>query len=407
MRKRVIKESTFYWIGINAKQLYAKGKIVAFTQNEAIVKLRSNNIQVLTIHRSLHLHSNKLANKIAYSEVTLFTRQLATVLTSGIPLIQSLKMTTINLKNHTFKSVIFEIIASIESGHTLSVALRKYSYLYDSSYINLVAIGETTGKLEHVFERIADLREKNENLKRKIIKAMLYPCVIFLTALIVFIVMLTTIIPEFESLFSSMSVELPLITRYIISFSNWLSESLISLIFILFSFVIIIKLILYYSVQFQRQFSRWLLSLPIFGEILSATSLASFCYALSFNLTAGIPVLKALKQSTKNTNNLHYQMLLHSIYDDVSSGITLHSALRQQHYFPYYLIQMIMIGEQTGKLEEMLDRAAIHYENRADTLTDNINKLLEPFIMVFLGIVVGGLIISMYLPIFNLMTVLG
>lgn len=407
MNNKQSKNCLFRWQGIDSNNHSVKGVVTAYNQAEAIIQLRKKHIKVISIQRSITIPWSVNKRKIKPVEIALFTRQLSTFLTSGIPLIQSLKLIETQLNNSSFKPILINIIDNVEAGYPISMAMRQHKVLFNPLYTNLVSTGETTGQLDQIFERLADLLEKKQKLKEKMIRAMIYPFTVIFTGIIVAIILLTTIIPEFESLFRNVNAELPNFTQNTIILSRWLNNHIFTLIAILLGIVTITKYYLSRSNKAQLHCSYYLLKLPIIGSIVTKIALTSFSYALSLNLSAGIPILNGIKESSQSTQNRYYQYLFVSIFQELSSGMTLYSSLQRHAEFPDYFVQMIMVGEQSGTLEEMLIRVANHYEHDVDSVVDNLNTLLEPFIMIFLGILIGSLIISIYLPIFNLVSVMG
>lgn len=407
MSKSTTTSYLYHWQGIDASKQRVKGVLRAENQNQAIIKLKKENLKIIKIHRQSKFHLNVTSSKITSAEITLFTCQLSTTISCGIPLTQSLQLLSAHQKNDRFKALIMQIIGHIESGHSLSDALRLGDEHFDSFYIQLVAIGEMTGALQPIFQRLADLRENQQKMRQKAIKAMIYPSVIIITAIFITAIILTTIIPEFAQLFKSVNAELPLYTQYLILISNWLKNHIITLCLLLISAISLFIFALHKFPAFNLWFSQQTTKLPLLGVIIQKCALLSFSYGLSLTLSSGIPILTALKNVSLNINNRYYQHIMTVIYQDISRGTTLHSALQKQGDLPDYFLQMVMVGEQSGTLDTMLSRVASQYEHEVDDTIDNLHKILEPSIMILLGLIIGTLIVSIYLPIFNLMTVMG
>lgn len=407
MTKSAAKSYLYQWQGLDENEQSIRGILRASSEHEAIVKLKENKLKITVIRRQSILQRRVIASKITSTEITLFTRQLSTTISSGIPLSQALKLLSTHQKNSLFKALIKQVMLQIESGYSLSDALQQHNEHFDAFYIQLVSIGEMTGTLQHIFQRLADLREKQQKMRQKAAKAMIYPSVITITAFLLAGVMLTTIIPQFAQLFSSVNAELPIYTQYLISISNWLTDHIITICLLFIFAMLLTTFSLHKLPAFNLWFNQMTTKLPFLGVIIQKYALISFSYGLSLTLSSGIPILTALQNISLNINNRYYQLTMKLIYQDISRGMTLHSALKKHDQFPDYFLQMVMVGEQSGTLDTMLDRVAKQYENDVDNIIDNLHKILEPSIMIFLGLIIGALIVSIYLPIFNLMTVMG
>ncbi|WCE29231.1 type II secretion system F family protein [Vibrio sp. SCSIO 43137] len=397
----------FVWKGTGSTGSPESGTVLAQNRTDAIIKLNKRHIRVQAIKQQRKPLSSRLSNKIKPTDITQVTKQLATTLSSGIPLAQSLEIIVKNSNNQPIKRLLSQLQLKIESGYSLSYALSEHSALFGTYFISLTETGESTGQLDKVLAKLAQQREKSERLSQKLLKSLLYPTVVLITAIAVSVLLLTQVVPQFASLFHSFNADLPLFTQQIIVLSDWIQAQAVvlclcaALLFI--SFMVIHR----YSEVFRYTLSKYSLSVPVYGRASSEASLAAFSHSLSLNLSSGVPILRAVENASRSSYNRHYQALFHSAVADVSAGTALHHALEQKSCFPDYFIQMIMIGEQSGTLDEMLERISEHYELSVDNLADNLSNLLEPFIMLILGVLVGGIIISMYLPIFNLMSLMG
>jgi len=398
---------SFVWKGTGSTGLPEKGIVTAQNRTDAIIKLNKRHIRVQTIKLQYRPLFSLLPDKIKPTDITQLTKQLATTLESGMPLAQSLEIIVKNNKSQPIKRLLSQLQLKIESGYSLSYALSEHSAQFDTYFISLTETGESTGQLDKVLAKLAQQREKRERLGQKLLKALLYPTVVLVTAIAVSVLLLTQVVPQFASLFNSFNADLPLFTQQIIALSDWIQAQAVviclcsALLFI--SFIVIHR----YSKTFRYTLSKYSLSIPVYGRASSEASLAAFSHSLSLNLSSGVPILRAVENASRSSYNRHYQALFHSAVADISAGTALHHALKQKSCFPDYFVQMIMIGEQSGTLDEMLERISKHYELSVDNLADNLSSLLEPFIMLILGVLVGGIIISMYLPIFNLMSLMG
>lgn len=398
---------SYRWKGISANGKPVSGQFLALSEAEVRDKLKQQRIQVKKLKKRNISFFNKLTQRVKRKDITLLTRQLATMLTTGVPLVQALKLVADNHNKAEMKSILAQIVKSVESGTPLSRAIGAASHHFDSLYIDLVATGEQSGNLAEVFERIAHYREKSEQLKAKVIKALIYPSMVVLTALAVSYLMLTMVIPEFESMFSGFGADLPWFTSQVLHLSHWVQA------YSGFVFLALLAALFSLHIARKRSFrvklisSRASLNIPVIGTIISKASIAKFSRTLATSFSAGIPILAGLKTSAKTANNIHYQNAIAQVHSDTAAGMPMYIAMRNSDTFPEMVLQMVMIGEESGSLDEMLNRVATIYEFEIDSTVDNLGKILEPMIIIFLGVVVGGLVVAMYLPIFNLMSVLG
>ncbi|MCG9583905.1 type II secretion system F family protein [Vibrio tubiashii] len=397
----------YRWKGVNQRGKLVSGSTLALSDNEVKDKLSEQSIRVKSLRRKSLSLVTRLTQRVKKKDITLLTRQLSTMLATGVPLIQALKLITLNHPKAEMKSILSYISKEVESGNPLSQSLGTASPLFDSLYTDLVATGEQSGNLAEVLQRIADYREKSQRLNAKVTKALIYPTMVMATAFAVTYLMLTMVIPQFEAMFAGFGAELPWLTQQVLALSAWLQTysgpSLLGLMLMLG----VIKLGLTKSYRFQLLFSRALLKIPLLGNILTKAAIAKFSRTLATSFNAGIPILEGIRASAKTVRNQHYHQAIKAALLDVTAGMPLYLSLRNADCFPEMVLQMIMIGEESGRLGEMLHKIADVYEFEIDNTVDNLGKIIEPTIIIFLGIVVGGLIVAMYLPIFNLMSVLG
>lgn len=397
----------YRWKGVNQRGKIVSGSTLALTDNEVKIRLSEQAIRVKSLRRKSLSLVTRLTQSVKKKDITLLTRQLSTMLATGVPLLQAFKLITLNHPKAEMRSILSYISKEVESGNPLSQSLGAASPLFDSLYTDLVATGEQSGNLAKVLQRIADYREKSQRLNAKVTKALIYPTMVMTTAFAVTYLMLTMVIPQFEAMFAGFGAELPWLTQQVLALSAWLQTysgpSLIGLIL----FLGVIKLCLTKSYRLQLLFSRALLKLPLLGNILTKAAIAKFSRTLATSFNAGIPILEGIRASAKTVGNQHYHQAIKAALLDVTAGMPLYLSLRNCDCFPEMVLQMIMIGEESGRLGEMLHKVADVYEFEIDDTVDNLGKIIEPAIIIFLGIVVGGLIVAMYLPIFNLMSVLG
>ncbi|KUJ84955.1 type II secretion system F family protein [Microbulbifer flavimaris] len=340
--------------------------------------------------------------KVKPADIALFTRQMATMMKAGVPLVQSFEIVADGLDNQGVKELIFKIRDDVASGTSFAEALRKHPVYFDDLFCNLVASGEQSGALETMLDRIATYKEKTESLKAKIKKAMTYPIAVIVVAIIVTSILLIKVVPQFAETFSSFGADLPAFTQMVVGMSEWMQANW-------FYALITVVIIVGGTIEAKKRnknvahfFDRLVLKLPILGTITYNSIAARFARTLSTTFAAGVPLIDALKSVAGATGNSVYEEATLKIRDSVATGIPLNTALRSSGLYPTMLIQMAAIGEESGALDDMLSKAADFYEEAVDNMVDNLTTLLEPMIMAVLGILVGGLMVAMYLPIFQL-----
>ncbi|MGR5118693.1 type II secretion system F family protein [Vibrio astriarenae] len=397
----------YRWRGINNNGKKVSGQILALSELEVRDKLKEQHINIKKVKKGSVSLLTKLTHRVNTKDITVLTRQLATMLATGVPIVQALKLVADNHRKAEMKSILTQISKGVEAGTPMSKAMRTASAHFDALYVDLIATGEQSGNLAQVFERLATYREKSEQLRAKVIKALIYPSMVVLVALGVSYLMLTMVIPEFESMFKGFGADLPWFTQQVLYLSHWVQAYSLWIAVSCASLFIGMKLLRQKSQAINLHTSRLGLKLPIIGEVLSKASIAKFSRTLATSFSAGIPILSSLKTTAKTAGNMHYQAAIDDVHRDTAAGVPMYIAMRNTNAFPEMVLQMVMIGEESGKLDDMLNKVASIYEFEVDNTVDNLGKILEPLIIVFLGIVVGGLVVAMYLPIFNLMSVLG
>ncbi|WP_332399914.1 type II secretion system F family protein [Vibrio metschnikovii] len=397
----------YRWKGINSSGKKVSGQFLAISELEVRDKLKDQHVQIQKIKKSSLSLITRLTHRATNKEITLLTRQLSTMLATGVPIVQALKLVADSHQKAEMKSIITQISKGVAAGTPISKAMRTASSLFDPLCVDLVQTGEQSGNLAEVFERLATYREKTEQLRAKVIKALIYPAMVMLVALGVSYLMLTMIIPEFELMFQGFGAELPWFTQQVLKLSHLVQAYSLAFVLLCIAIVFGFKLIRKKSFQFRLKTSRLALTIPIVGGILCKASIAKFSRTLATSFAAGIPILDSLKTTAKTAGNLHFETAIQQVYRDTAAGMPMYIAMRNTGAFPELVLQMVMIGEESGKLDDMLNKVATIYEFDVDNTVDNLGKILEPLIIVFLGTVVGGLVVAMYLPIFNLMSVLG
>lgn len=403
-KRKAAKEaqpSTFKWEGKDRKGTKVAGEMQG--TNPALIKaqLRKQGVLVTKVNKKSTLFSSK-GKKIKPLDVAFFTRQLATMMKSGVPIIQAFDIIAEGTANPNFQKLINEIKVDVAAGNTLADSLRQHPKYFDDLFCNLVESGEQSGRLESLLDRIATYKEKTEALKAKIKKAMTYPISVVVVAVIVTAILLLKVVPQFKEVFASFGAELPAFTLMVISLSEWLQS---------WWFIILIGLIVIgyaytqahlRSKKFRDAQDRILLKAPIIGDIIYKAAVARYARTLSTTFAAGVPLVDALDSVAGAAGNVVFYNAVMQIKEDVSAGSQLNFSMRTTNVFPSLAIQMAGIGEESGNLDGMLDKVADYYEAEVDNAVDNLTTLMEPMIMVVLGVLVGGLIIAMYLPIFQL-----
>ncbi|EKO3417157.1 type II secretion system F family protein [Vibrio fluvialis] len=397
----------YRWKGVNSTGKKVAGQTLAICEIEVRDKLKEQHIQVKKIKKGSVSVLTRLTNRVKTKDITILTRQLATMLTTGVPIVQALKLVGDNHRKAEMKSILAQITKGVEAGTPISKAMRTASTHFDALYVDLIQTGEQSGNLAEVFERLATYREKSEQLRAKVIKALIYPSMVILVALGVSYLMLTMVIPEFESMFKGFGAELPWFTQQILKLSHGVQAYSAGAFIASLGLVFGIKAARKKSFVVRLKTSQLSLRFPIIGGVLAKAAIAKFSRTLATSFSAGIPILASLKTTAKTAGNVHFETAIQDVHRHTAAGMPMYIAMRNTQAFPEMVLQMVMIGEESGKLDDMLNKVATIYEFEVDNTVDNLGKILEPLIIVFLGIVVGGLVVAMYLPIFNLMSVLG
>ncbi|MCM0612656.1 type II secretion system F family protein [Marinobacter sediminum] len=406
MAEKAQKLESYVWEGKDRKGNKSKGELTG--SNLALVKsqLRKQGI----IPDKVKKKPKPLfggSRKITPFDIAMLTRQLATMMKAGVPLVQSFDIVADGLENKGLQELVMSIRNDISSGTSFAGALRKHPKHFDDLYCNLVDSGEKAGALEQMLDRIATYLEKTELLKKKVKKAMTYPIAVVVVAIVVTAILLVKVVPQFESLFQGFGAELPVFTQMVVNLSEWLQSWWFVVLLGIVGTIFLFKEAVRRSQKFSDLVDKYVLKLPIVGEILDKSAVAKFGRVLSTTFAAGVPLVDALDSVAGATGNAVYRDAINRIKNDVSSGTQLQASMRQQEVFPVMAVQLTAIGEESGNLDEMLAKVAEHYEAVVDDMVDNLTALMEPMIMAVLGVLVGGLIIAMYLPIFQMGQVVG
>ena len=406
MAEKAQKLEAFVWEGRDRKGNKTKGEMAG--ANVALIKaqLRKQGIMPDKVKKKPKpLFGGK--RKITPFDIAMLTRQLATMMKAGVPLVQSFDIVADGLENKGLQELVMNLRNDIASGTGFAAALRKHPKHFDDLYCNLVDSGESAGALEQMLDRIATYLEKTENLKKKVKKAMTYPIAVIVVAIIVTAILLVKVVPQFESLFQGFGAELPVFTQFVVHLSEWMQKWWFVVLIGIVGTIFLFREAKRRSQKFSDFVDKWVLKLPVVGEILDKSAVAKFGRVLSTTFAAGVPLVDALESVSGATGNAVYRDAVTNIKNDVSSGTQLQASMRSQDLFPVMAVQLTAIGEESGNLDEMLGKVAEHYEAVVDDMVDNLTSLMEPMIMSVLGVLVGGLIVAMYLPIFQMGQVVG
>ncbi|CAN7148832.1 type II secretion system F family protein [Pseudomonas brassicacearum] len=401
MAVKAVKTDVYTWEGKDRKGTKMSGELTG--QSPALVKaqLRKQGINPQKVRKKSTSMFSK-GKRIKPLDIALFTRQMATMLKAGVPLLQAFDIIGEGFDNPNMRKLVDEVKQEVAAGNSFAAALRKCPQYFDELYCNLVDAGEQAGALDTLLDRVATYKEKSEALKAKIKKAMTYPAAVVLVAAVVTGILLVKVVPQFESVFSGFGAKLPAFTVMVIGLSEimqqWWWVMLGGAVGAFFG----VKYALRRSERFRDWRDKWLLKLPLIGTLLYKSAVARYARTLSTTFAAGVPLVEALDSVSGATGNVVFKRAVQRIKQEVSTGMQLNFSMRASGIFPNLAVQMTAIGEESGALDDMLDKVASFYEAEVDNLVDNLTSLMEPFIMVVLGVVVGGLVVAMYLPIFQL-----
>ncbi len=397
----------YQWEGKTVSGESQKGTAKAGSIDQLRTILRKDGIILMGATESKEKgHKFNPKKKVKSLEILLFTRQLSTMITSGLPLVQSLDILGNQIEDLNFRGMVKDIKERIEGGSRFADALREYPQCFDELYVNLVVAGEEGGLLDNVLQRLAIYIEKSEKLKKKVKSAMIYPVAIIVVAIVVVIVLLLFVIPVFEKMFNEMGAELPVPTQIVIKMSQFMQSYWYIIIGAIVGIVVAFRY--YYKTENgHRAIDRLMLKLPLFGVLTIKASVARVTRTLATLLMSGVAILESMVIVAKVAGNKIVEEALMVARSRISEGRTMAEPLEQAGIFPPMVVQMVQVGESTGALDSMLNKIADFYEEDVDNIVTNLTAMMEPMIMVFLGVVLGGLIIAMYLPIFKLGQAVG
>jgi type IV pilus assembly protein PilC len=395
-----IRQVPFTWEGTDRAGKKVKGKTVAATEAAVRSELRRQGVVPTRVRKQSMLFRKQ--GRVTPADIAIFSRQMATMMTAGIPLVQSFDIIGAGHENPAMQKLILAIKQDVEGGTALANALGKHPLHFDDLFVSLVAAGEQAGALETLLDKIATYKEKTEAIKKKIKKALFYPAAVVVVAIVVTVILLIYVIPEFESLFQGFGADLPAFTRFVINISKFVQETgwalLIGTVLGIVAFIQAKK-----RNRSVRHFvDRAMLKIPIIGPILNKSAIARYARTLSTTFAAGVPLVEALDSVAGACGNIVYETAVLKMRDEVATGQRLQRAMENAELFPNMVNQMIAVGEESGSLDAMSSKVADFYEEEVDNAVDSMSSLLEPLIMAILGVLVGGLVIAMYLPIFQM-----
>lgn len=396
------ENTVFVWSGNDRNGRKSKGEVLASSAAVARAQLRKQGIAAKSVKKKSKPLITFGAKKIKPADIAIFTRQLATMLKAGVPLVQAFDIVAEGSDNETMRELIMTIRGDVSSGTGLAGALGRHPQHFDELFCSLVASGENSGTLEVMLDRVATYKEKTEALKAKIKKALTYPIAVIVVAVVVTAILLVKVVPQFAETFKGFGSDLPGFTLFVLRISDWVQDWWFILLLLFFAAGYIFS----WAKRRSKRFADWIdsvtLKIPIIGSVVHDAVMARFSRTLSTTFAAGVPLIEALESTAGAAGNAVYARAIRRIRDDVTTGTALAISIRTTGLFPSMLLQMTAIGEESGSLDDMLGKVADHYEAAVDNAVDSLSALMEPMIMSVLGVLVGGLMIAMYLPIFML-----
>ncbi|KWS06710.1 Type IV fimbrial assembly protein PilC [Lysobacter capsici AZ78] len=392
----------FVWQGTDKRGITMKGEQAAKNANLLRAELRRQGITPTVVKPKGKPLFGAAGKRITPGEIAIFSRQIATMMKSGVPIVTSLEIIGEGHKNPRMKKLLNTVRADLESGSSLHEAMSKHPVQFDELYRNLVKAGESAGVLETVLDTVASYKENIETLKGKIKKALFYPATVVAVAILVSAILLIFVVPQFQATFKSFGADLPAFTLMVIGMSDFMIKWWWAVLILVVGAAVAFIMAKNRSPAFAHFLDRAMLKIPVVGQILHNAAIARFARTLAVTFRAGVPLVEALDTVAGATGNVVYEKAVYRIRDDVSVGYQVNMAMKQVNLFPHMVVQMTAIGEEAGALDTMLVKVAEFYEQEVNNAVDALSSLLEPLIMVILGVIVGGMVIAMYLPIFKL-----
>lgn len=394
----------FNWVGLNSQGKRDEGVLHATDAREAQAELKKRGIEIISIKPKLTFNFNLSISQptIKFKDILLFTRYLSTMLSAGLPIIQALDIIAKDQENPTMQSLITSIKNDIAGGKTLAETFSQHPNYFNDLYCNLIKSGEKSGTLDKILNRLAGYLEKTETLKRKIKKAFTYPIAILSIAFIVSGILLIFVVPQFQKMFSSFGAELPFFTRMVVNLSNFLRNYWWAIILVIGGLIVGWRYSWRQNAAVKHYLDRGILKIYVVGDIMKKGIIARFTRTLSTTVEAGMPLVESMRSMAGIMGNSIYTKAVLNMCEEVSNGHTLSASMGATKLFPTMTIQMIAIGETSGRLAEMLNKIADYYEEEVNNIVDTLSSLLEPLIMVILGVIIGTFVVAMYLPIFKI-----
>ena len=399
----------YVWKGVNSYGEKRKGELEAADEAAAraqLRRLRIENPKIKEKPKDLLENISFFQPKVTGKDIVIFTRQLSTMIDAGLPLVQCLQILAKQQSNSTFRRVLQEIQTDVETGTTLADAMRKHPKIFDKLYTNMIEAGELGGILDTILSRLALFKEKSMGLQKKIKGAMTYPAICLGISVIILVVILVFVIPVFSKMFADFGSALPLPTQIVVNMSDFVKGNFLYIAIGTFLIVFIIKKI-YTTEKGRLAIDRFLLHAPVAGDLIRKTSVAKFTRTLSTMLQSGVPILDALQVVAKTSGNKVIERSVYRVSEAIAEGRPIAEPLEETGVFPNMVVQMINVGESVGALDTMLEKIADFYDEEVDQAVENLTAMLEPLMMVFLGGMIGGLVVAMYLPIFKMASVVG
>ncbi|MEP6471424.1 MAG: type II secretion system F family protein [Acidobacteriota bacterium] len=398
---------SYAWKGRNRAGSIQEGALVAESKEIALAQLRRQNIVVTGIReRGKEISLSKVGRKVPPKILAVFTRQFSVMIDAGLPLVQCLEILALQQEHKNFQKILLQVRQDVEAGSTLADAMRRHPKAFDNLYVNMIAAGEAGGILDTILQRLSVYIEKAVKLRSQVRSAMIYPVAVILIAAIVVAVILLKVIPTFAALFTSLGAELPLPTRVVIYASNFLARYFIFVVIAIAAMAYMIRRY-YRTYRGRRVIDGLLLKTPILGTILRKISVARFCRTLATLTSSGVPILESLDITARTAGNAIVEDAILETRKSVEGGKTIVEPLKESNVFPNMVVQMIGVGEQTGALDAMLNKIADFYEDEVDVAVQGLVKLMEPVMIFILGVIIGGIVIAMYLPMFTLINKIG
>ncbi len=391
------------WQGKGPKDRVMKGELIGRTKDEIVEQLARQRVTAQKIQKRSSLNGRGSVSSV---DIMLFARQMATMMRAGIPILQALQAISESMKKPAMVDLTQQIMRDVSSGDSLSQAMARHPKQFDRLFVNLVSAGEQAGALDQMLERIALYKEKVASLKSRVKKALWYPAAVMTIGLVVTMILLVMVVPEFESMFQGFGAELPVLTQVTVRFSELAQAYWLPTLGLIVGGIVLLKAAARRSDKVAYAIDQFLLRLPVLGDILHKSAVSRFTRTLATTFSSGVPLIEGLETASGAADNRVYIKAINEVREDVTTGQQLHFAMRLTNRFPALAVQMVSIGEEAGSLDAMLNRVADYYEEEVENKVDTLTSLMEPVIIVVLGLLVGGVVVSMYLPIFEIGTAL-